>query len=472
MLNTQAKNLQFHPNPNEKISQKIGNSQLPHSIEAEINVLGAMMMSPDFAIPKVLEVIKAEDFYRIKHYDIFKAIVNLYEKKVKIDLLTVKEELKRLGKHEIIGGDLYLLEINRKTPSSANVHQHALIVYEKALKRRTVKFSSNLYKSAVDESLNIVDVIQDGIINLKELYSFKSRSNPDQDAIEYKNELIRRTTEKDIFTRTGLRSLDKIIHGFYPGEFVLIGGRPGAGKTALGVTISYNLAFKMKKKALIISVELTKIQWMDRLVSVATGIPYEELKDGKIDKNKMAEITKYLFEFASNKYYLQAEIKYIEDIVLEIKSYVTSTDVNQIFIDNLQNIRSKKTFKNEAELKSYISNTLRDLAKELGVNICLLIQLNREVSKRKSKQPIKEDIRNSGDLEQDAHVIVLIDRPEAERRYIFDDKADATNRADLVVVKNRDFPTGVTRLYYRGELMRFETIDYYHKNENPEENPF
>jgi len=448
----------FQTKHNNHTPQKLGNSQLPFSADAETYVIGAMIMSP-VCINQVLDIINVEDFYIQKNKTIFQSILNLHESKTPIDLLTIREDLKRNGALLEAGGDLYILEVNRKTYSSANVQTHCMIMLEKAMKRRIIQISYEVYKKATDDTENIVEVVPFAIDKFKENIFLNTRDNPDNDATEYSKYLNEIREGKIKHIKTGLQDLDKLIDGFLPGDFVVIAARPGAGKSAIAVTFALYQCFYRKNPVHFVSIEMSRNQLMNRIISQQTKIPLRDLKKGNFNELEHDKIIQRLIDHATNNFFIDSNVSDIDIIVQNIRIRSIKNKTKIVYIDNFQNIRTNRRFNSEKEQNSYFSNVLRDLAKELQIVIISLNQLNRAAATRGKKQPILSDLRDTGDLEQDAQIVILLDRPDAEKRETFDDDTDSKGLADIIVAKNRDGNMGIVRSLYIGEIARFQTYN-------------
>ncbi len=441
------------PNP-----AKIGSYIPAHSVDAEIAILGAMIIGKN-VIPKVLDLLNTEHLYSEKHKIIFNAVNSVFDKTRTVDLVSLKEELIYLGKLDFIGGVQYLTEILRKTPSYANVEQYCLIVYEKFLKRKVSEIAYNSHNEAVDDSQNISDIIPKYINELNNIASTRKRKTPEEDAIEYMDYYHKVKNGEIVFYPTGITKLDDLIDGFSPGDLVVIGARPSVGKTALGVTISQHQYFKKHIPQHHISIEMSSVKYVNRFVSQMTKVSIRKIKSGDCTPVEEARIQAFLKDFSKSKIFIDSEIEDIDDIVNSIRLRQIFDKTEVVYIDNFQLITAKGKFQTETDMYSVISKKLRKLAKELNIVIVSLNQLNRNLNQRSKKQPIASDLRNTGSLEQDAALIIMIDRPEVENREKFDDDTDAKGLADIVIVKNRDGETGIVRVEYIGEFAKFQSYN-------------
>ena len=447
--------------PNFKNVINIGSQAQPHSTDAEIAVLGGMMMS-NKVIPKVLNLLgDSSVFYHEKHKVIFNSIVNLFDNKTKIDLITLSEELKRLGKLEDVGGAKYLLEIDRRTPSFANVEQHAIIVLDYDYKRKLIKASSEALNKAYDDTENILDVINEHNDKVKNIVDLKASNDPEEDTNAYTEYLNKIYSGKIKPVPTGLRGIDNIINGFLPADFVIIGARPGIGKTSLGITIAANMAYISKIPVLFITIEMSRDELMNRITSQMTMVPLKEIKTNKLDSSKVDRINNFLKNHAKSKLFIDHEYSDISKLVQAVRTRYSQEKVQYVVIDNFQNLTSTKKFNTETEKYNFFSNTLRALAKELQICIISLNQLNRNKDSRtkNDKQPMLSDIRNTGDLEQDAKIIIFIERPEMDGILNFSDGVSTEGVASITIAKNRDGRTGTTRMEYYAPCAKFQNYD-------------
>ena len=444
---------------NHQILPKIGNKQMPNSEEAELRVIGAVLMSP-ICLNQVLDIINVDHFYSEKHKLIFQSILNLSDQNLPIEMFALRKQIRKDEVLEQTGGDSYLLKINKETPTSANVQYFCLVVLENAIKRNVIEVSYKMYHSAISETENIIDVIPRSIEELQKNIILNTRDNPDNDATQYSNYLSAIKDGKIKALATGLRDLDNLIDGFFPGEFIIIAGRPGAGKSALAVTISLYQCFYLKNPVHFVSIEMSRDQLMNRIISQQTGIPIQSLKNGRFTEEEHGKIIGRLHKHATDHFYIDSNISDIDMICQSIRIRCIKNKTKLVFIDNFQNIRTTRNFFTEKIENSFYANTFRDLAKELNINIISLNQLNRNANTRGRKQPILSDLRDTGDLEQDAHQVILIDRPDADPgRTTFDDDTDSKGLADIIIAKNRDGNNGVVRVQYKGEIARFQTYN-------------
>lgn len=451
----------LNSNPVEKYFT-LGSRVPPHSTDAEMAVLGGMIMS-NKAIPKAINILERERmFYHEKHNIIFKAIVNLFNNNVTVDLLTLKEELKRLGKHEIIGGDKYLLEINRRTPSSANVEQHALIVLDKYLKRSLIETAGEILERAYDETVNVVDEIdraENEIFRLgearisKEYMTMKELSKHTYDI------LMKQSEKKGISgIPSGFKLLDEMLGGFQNSDLIIIAARPSMGKTALGLSILLNTALYRNIPTAFFSVEMAAHQIAIRLVSADARINQQNIRNNKLNMNEHAKMVKSFGELADAPIVIDdTAMLTVNELRAKCRRLKAQNDIKLIIVDYLQIMHATGAESREREI-SIISANLKQIAKELEIPVIALAQLNRNVESRKEKnfRPMLQDLRESGSIEQDADVIMFVNRPERYGVLEFEDGSSTQNMGELIIGKQRNGPIGTVRVAFNSDYARFE----------------
>lgn len=440
----------------------LGSRIKPHSTDAEMAVLGGMIMS-NKAIPKAISLLDRDKmFYHEKHNIIYKAIVNLFNKSVTVDLLTLKEELKRLGKYEEIGGDKYLLEINRKTPSSANIEQHALIVLDKHLKRSLIDVAGEILERAFDDTVNVVDEIdraENEIFRIgearisKEYLTMKELSNQTYEL------LMKQSNRKGISgIPSGFHKLDEMLGGFQNSDLIIIAARPSMGKTALGLSILLNTAVYQGIPTAFFSVEMAAHQIAIRLVSAEARINQQNIRNNKLNMNDHAKMVKSFGLLADSPIIIDdTAMLTVNELRAKCRRLKSQNDIKLIIVDYLQIMHASGAESREREI-SIISANLKQIAKELEIPVIALAQLNRNVEARKEKnfRPMLQDLRESGSIEQDADVIMFVNRPERYGVLEFEDGTSTINMGELIIGKQRNGPVGTVKVAFNSDYARFE----------------
>lgn len=434
----------------------------PHSYEAEKAVLGAMMLDRN-AITKVIEIIEKESFYDIRHGKIYDAMLNLFDKGITVDLITLSEELTKLQMLEEVGSALYLADINSEALTSTNVEQHARIIQEKFLKRTLITVSKGIMDESFDDStdaLDIVDKAESEIFKIAEKRF--SKGYLDMNTLAHKTlDMIYTLAERDknahIGVPTGFKELDDLLGGFQNSDFIVIAARPSMGKTALALSIARNVAVDYKMPIAFFSVEMAAVQLVIRLISAETKINAHNIRTGNISHDNVTKIAHNISRLAESPMFIDDSPSLsMTELRAKCRRLKLEHGIKLVMIDYLQLLHPPKAESREREI-SIISRSLKQLAKELDIPIVAMAQLNRGVEGRKDKVPMLSDLRESGSIEQDADVVMFIYRPEYYGIMTWPDNQQSTeNAAEVIVGKQRNGPTGAARLVYLKDFARFE----------------
>lgn len=439
----------------------------PQQIDAERSVLGAILISGD-QFEKVIGLLAADDFYQNRHRLIFRSMFSLYEQRVKIDLLTMKDLLERTGDLEEIGGINYLAEIADETPHSINAESYAQIVRDCAVLRQLLKSSEDIQRTVYERESEPVDEImskiQQMIFNLGKKYDKNAALLHIKDtamlAFQQIEELYNNPDKSSITgVPSGFVDLDDLTAGFQRSDLVIIAGRPSMGKTALAMNIAENAAIQEKLKVAVFSLEMPAIHLSMRSLSSLSGVDAANIRKGELGDGRKGEESWERLSHALNllndaQIYIDATpgISPLQISAISRRMY-QETGLDLIVVDYLQLLQMKDNQSNRATELANITRELKFLAKELDVPIIALSQLNREVESRPNKRPIMADLRESGAIEQDADVIIFIYRDEV---YKSDTKDYGT--AEIIVAKHRNGDTGTIKLCFMKECTRFENL--------------
>ncbi|MCX8031558.1 MAG: replicative DNA helicase [Thermodesulfovibrionales bacterium] len=430
----------------------------PQNIEAEQSVLGAIILDNE-ALPKAMEILDgSEDFYKEAHKKIYKAMLDLFEKGEPIDIITLSSYLTKNGELEKIGGIHYLSLLVNNLLTSANIKYHCKIVREKALLRNLLNTSMHIISKIYEDDLDadeMIDYAEKKIFDIAEKRIKTSFANF-KDLVKDTFRIIENLyNKKEIVTGvpSGFKDLDEKTCGFQKGDLIIIGGRPAMGKTAFALNIAQHVAINMRVPVAIFSLEMTKEQLVLRMLCSEGMVSSSNIRKGflsKEDKSKLINAAARLAE---------API-FIDDssgiTVLEIRAKARRLkleykDLGLIIIDYLQLMRSRGSFERREQEISDISRSLKALAKELKVPVIALSQLNRGVEQRPNKRPVLADLRESGAIEQDADVIIFLYRESAYNK----NNITIKNKAEILLEKQRNGPTGVIPLTYLADYTRF-----------------
>ena len=438
---------------------------IPQQIDAERSVLGALLISND-QFERVVEFLAKDDFYHHKHRLIYDAMSNLYERREKIDLITMKDHLEKIGELDNIGGVNYLAEIAHETPYSINAESYARIVRDCSILRRllgcTKEIQEMVYSRGEATVDDILSKVQQKVYELGNKYdknpSLVHIKNSAIDAFKNIEELYKNGGNSGITgIPSGFIDLDKKTSGFQRSDLIIIAGRPSMGKTALAMNIAENAAIEEKLNVVVFSLEMTALQLSMRslssLSSINTGIIRSgALGDGQEGVENWTKLDHALSLLDKAPIYIDSTPG-ISPLQITAISRRMQRDVgiDLIIIDYLQLLQMKDNESNRATELSNITRELKFLAKELDVPVIALSQLNRSVESRPNKRPLMSDLRESGAIEQDADLILFIYRDE-----VYDKTSKHVGIAEVNVAKHRNGEIGPVKLCFMGEYTRFE----------------
>jgi replicative DNA helicase len=427
----------------------------PHNVEAEVSVLGGMMLEAD-AADTGLGLLDASDFYQPEHAQIFRAIANLRKKDSLGDALSVRDELRAMGVYGITGGDDYLAQIVEVVPTAANLKYHAAVVRSNAQRRRLITACSRVQDRAYSPTISLDDLLDEA-----ERQVFSATQTKDQgEGLVKVSRLVKNTLDlihggrKDTVT-TGFAALDAMLGGFMPGELTVLAARPSMGKSALAFQVAMNVAIDHRTPVAIFSLEMPREQCVMRLLSNRSGVNLEYLVQGRADK--ISEVDAASLRVAGDE--LENAPLFIDSSgslnIFELRAKArrlkAKHGVALIVVDYLQLMVGDGD--NRAQEVGSISRGLKRLAGELGVPILALAQLNRAVESREDRRPRLFDLRDSGEIEQDADVVLFLYR---DSYYKGEHIVDPT-KAEVIISKQRNGPLGKLSLHFDSKRTRFET---------------
>lgn len=426
----------------------------PQNLDAEQSVLGAILIDNN-ALPRALEILDPEDFYKLSHRKIFSAMTELFDKNEPIDLITLTDELKKRNDFESVGGIAYLSSIVNMVPTAANVRYHSNIIREKALLRGLLRSTNEIASKVYEDNLDaedLVDFAERSIFRISDKRvkaSFVSLKDVIRDSFEMIEHLY---DKKETVTGvpSGFRDLDDLTTGFQKGDLIVIGGRPSMGKTAFALNVAQHVGLELKEPVAIFSLEMAKEQLAIRMLCAEAMVNSNSIRKGFIRKEDWHKLT----SAASN---LTGAPIFIDDTsgitVLELRAKARRLKMEHglslVIVDYLQLMRGKGSFERREQEISDISRSLKALAKELSVPVIAVSQLNRSVEQRRPPKPILADLRESGAIEQDADVILFLYRDEVYN------KEAKKGHAEVIIAKQRNGPTGSVHLAFLSTSTRF-----------------
>lgn len=437
----------------------------PFNIEAEISVLGSMLLDNE-AINLVTEILRTDNFYKTSHQHIFDTIVNIYNKNNAVDLVILKDELKKQSLLEKVGGAEYLMELEESVPLASNVEYYAKIVREKTMKRDLITATAKIQQEAYNDSLESEELLD---VAEKEIFDITQRkfSSPTiklfnilHDTFDHISNLHDREGRLTGIS-TGYYDLNDITSGLQKSELIVIAARPSMGKSSLVLNIAEHAGTKEKKPTLIFSMEMSAQQVAQNMLCSTAKIDAHLLRTGKLDDNQFSNLSLAMGDLS------ESEI-FIDDTpglgLLELRAKARRLklqhNIQMIIVDYLQLMEARKAENRQQEISS-ISRGLKALARELEVPVIAVSQLNRSVETREGHTPRMSDLRESGSIEQDADVIILLHRED------YYDPTKRPGEVDLNIAKQRNGPTGRVKLTFRREILRFEN---YQHNTSSDEN--
>jgi len=432
----------------------------PQSIEAEQAVLGAIILEGE-SITKAIDVLSPEDFYKEPHRKIYTAMLELFDKNEPIDLITLSEHLKDKGVLEEAGGISYLSQLATVVPTSANIRYHAKVVREKALLRAIIRSCTDIVSKVYEmpeDAEEMVDYAERLIFEISE-----KRTNANfyqmKDVVKNTFKMIETMYDKKAVITgvpSGFKDLDELTSGFQPGDLIIIGGRPGMGKTAFSLNIAQHVGIEMGEPVAFFSLEMSKEQVAMRLLSSLAMVNSVALRKGFITKKDWEKLTDAAVRLSEAPIYIDdsSQISVLEIRAKARRLKMEKGRLSLIIIDYLQLMRGRTSYDIREQEIADISRSLKAMAKELKVPVIALSQLNRSVEKTSDRKPTLANLRESGAIEQDADVIIFLYRDE-----VYNKKNPANKgKAEVIVAKQRNGPTDTVYLTFLSDYTRF--LDY------------
>jgi replicative DNA helicase len=435
---------------------------VPHNLEAERAVLGAILIHND-ALDHAVQVLGSSDFFRDAHQRIFGGMVQLSERGNAIDLITLKEELSRTGDLDRVGGPAYISALVDGLPQATNIQYYARIVREKATLRKLILSANKILATAYEAELepdNILDQAEQSIFEIAEdrlrtgFVSMRSLAHASLAAIEIAHE------RKQLITGvpSGFKDLDALTSGFQAGDLIIIAARPSVGKTALALNIAQNVGKGDPRKGIepstvgIFSLEMSKEQLFLRMLTSEAQIDGQKLRTGHLYGDDWNRLPKAISVLSETKIFIDDSpgVGVLEMRALS-RRLMAEHGLDLLIVDYIQLMQSRSRFENRTLEVASISRGLKGLAKELNVPIVVLSQLSRAPEARSDHKPLLSDLRESGALEQDADVVILLFRPDQYP----DAKDEERGLIELNIAKHRNGPTGMIQLAFLKEQARF-----------------
>ena len=450
-------------NTKKKTNNAIANARvLPYSREAEQSLLGCVLLADDVSM-EILSNLGEDDFYIEQHKKIVEAMKNLVQVHSPVDFVTVADELTRLGTMAEIGGIGYLSEINSIVPSSANWKYYFDIVKRHSTNRSLIKAAGEI----IEEAYSAEDAEKMLAYAEGKIYKLSAQTSPGElkpifDSISVvlgKFEQIQKNPDSLVGIPSGFRTLDKMTNGFHGGELIVIAGRPGMGKTSLAMNMIENAALNKKFSCAVFSLEMSDENLAQRSICSVAGVPMKDALSGRLTPQQWKSLWNASQGFSQAKIFVgdTGNIT-VNQMLSQCRRLKAKHGLDMILVDYIQLMKSdeKKSQENRQQEVADISRGLKLMARELDVPILALSQLKRSGGNEVNKKPQLSDLRESGAIEQDADIVLMIYKPEEEG-----DQASSSNRVELVVAKHRNGPLGDIPMDWIGEIVRFREADEY-----------
>jgi replicative DNA helicase len=437
----------------------------PQNSEAEASLLGAILIDTD-AIVKIADAVGPQDFYEERHQRIYEALLQLYEKHSPIDVLTLTDQLRGTGFLDMVGGPAYLTELTNFVPTAAHVEQYGEIVAQKALRRRLIKASQEIVGLGYDEARSLQQLIEEAETRLFEV----SQRHVKQDISSIETILSESFDRLDELHKdkgkirgvpTGFKDLDNILAGLQRSDLFILAARPSMGKTALALNLAHNVAVKSQEAVVVFSLEMSKEQLVDRMLSMESGVDAWALRTGNLTDADFEKIGHAMGTLSEAPIFIDDSPGItVSDLRTKARREAHQRPIGLIIVDYLQLMSGGSRFGgdgNRVQEISEISRGLKGIARELNVPLIALSQLSRSVESRNPQIPQLADLRESGSIEQDADVVAFIYREE-----YYNPDSERKNITDIFIKKHRNGPTGAVELFFDREKQRFRSLDNRH----------
>jgi replicative DNA helicase len=436
---------------------------LPQNIDAECGVLGSLIIDPE-ALNHIVGFLRPEDFYRDAHRTLYEAILALHNRGAVADFITICDELEQRNKLENVGGASYITSLINQVPTSGNVEYYAHIVERTSVLRQLIHSAGKIAALAYEEGVDVSVALEQAehiIFEISQRYLLSASSDIGMQELmtQYMESLSKLYENRGcvVGVPTGYRDLDRLLGGFQRSDLDILAARTSVGKTALAVNIAYNAALRYKRKVGIFSLEMSSKQLAQRFVALDSSIEQQRLRTGFLQDEDWDPLVETIGQLAE----LGIRIDDTAGISLtqmrsRARRWVAEYGIELIIVDYLQFITPSESrkYENRQQEVSAITRGLKNLARELNVPVLALAQLSRALESRQSKVPQLSDLRESGEIEQTADVVMLIYRDE-----VYNPETERPNQADIYVAKQRNGPIGQVVLHFNQAQSRFSNLD-------------
>lgn len=429
---------------------------LPSDMLAEQCTLGGMLLSQE-AIADVFDAVRGPDFYAPKHEIIYSAILELFNRGEPTDVITVTDQLSKTGELVRAGGADYLHTLTSIVPTAANAAFYADIVQEKATLRRLIEVGTKIAQMGYTAQGDITELVNQAQSQVYEVSKAGAGEDyvPLFDSIDAAVALMENAQKRGgemVGVPTGFQKLDEMTHGLHPGQLIILAARPAVGKSTLALDIARNASIRHKKPVIFFSLEMGRAEIAMRLLSAESRIYLQAMRKGNLSDNDWSRIASVRGEINSAPLYIDDSPNMtLVEIRAKCRRLAKRVGLEMIVIDYIQLMTSGKKVESRQQEVSEFSRALKLLAKELGVPVIAISQLNRNSERSENKKPELSHLRESGSLEQDADVVVLLHREDMAKR-----EEERDGLAELIVAKQRNGPTGPVMVNFLGQFSKFE----------------
>lgn len=432
----------------------------PHDIEAEQAIIGSMLTDKD-AVIAAIEILREQDFYREDNRIIYSAILNLYNRSEPIDIITLKAELKSMGKLEAVGGLEYIVQLPDRVPTTSNVEQYIKIVEEKSMLRALIKTADELITLGYDptqEVEQVIDTAEKKIFEVMQKKNQKGYSSMKDILIDTFTQLEQLYNQKEMITGvpTGFADLDYRTSGLHNSDLILVAARPAMGKSAFALNIATHAAVRGKVPVAIFSLEMSKEQMANRILCSEAMVDSAKVRTGKIDDEEWGKLAAASGELSEAGIYIDDTPGIsVMEIRAKCRKMKLEKNIGLVVIDYLQLVQgsNRKGGSREQEIAE-ISRSLKILAKEINVPVIALSQLSRAPEQRVDHRPMLSDLRESGSIEQDADIVMFLYRDD-----YYNEDSEKKNVAEVIIAKHRGGSTGTVDLGWLGSYTKFVNLE-------------
>lgn len=442
-------------------------SPAPHSLPAEMSVLGSMLLDND-AMELAMELLIADDFYDPANQEIFKCICSLRGSGAPVDAVSLVAELDRVGKLIMVGDASYIADITTKTPSAANVEHYISIVSDRSIQRQLIRAGNSITRDGMNSALDIENSLGEAERRIFDISLKKAADTllPVQDTMydvfEQLGELMK-LKNRIVGVPTGFRVLDYKLSGLKKSDLIIVAGRPAMGKTSFSLNMAQYAALHAGRTVVVFSLEMSREQLIMRLFSSESKIDMQRMLTGTINEDELVVVAQSLEPLGKSKLFIDdSAMATVPEIRSKCRRLKVRYGLDLIVIDYLQLMRSTRKSDNRQQEISEITRSLKVLARELDVPILLLSQLSRAPEQRRDDhRPVLSDLRESGAIEQDADIVLLLYRDQ-----VYNEESDSV--AEVIVAKHRNGPTGTVKLNWIGEYTSFADLPLGYEEKNPQ----